>query len=93
MQCDARLSPERQQIPLRRSEHDDRDIIRSADPESPFRDLRVEFGAGVDDDVFVTAAAGVSVSAFNDGKFAGGRRADGTFPKLCIPCLRGAAFF
>lgn len=36
---------------------------------------------------------GVLVSAFNDGKFAGGRRAEGTLPKLCIPCLRGAAFF
>jgi hypothetical protein len=36
---------------------------------------------------------GVLVSAFNDGKLAGGRRAEGTFPKLCIPCLRGTAFF
>lgn len=29
------------------------------------------------------------VSAFRDGKFAGGRLADGTFPNICIPCLRG----
>lgn len=49
--------------------------------------------AGVEVDEFVTAAAGVRVSAFNDGKLAGGRRAEGTFPKLCIPCLRGTAFF
>lgn len=38
-------------------------------------------------------SVGVDVSAFKDGKLAGGRRADGTFPKLCIPCLRGTAFF
>lgn len=33
------------------------------------------------------------VSAFKDGRLAGGRRADGTLPKLCIPCLRGTWFF
>lgn len=27
-------------------------------------------------------------SVFREGKFAGGRRAQGTFPKLCMPCLR-----
>lgn len=36
---------------------------------------------------------GDEISAFRDGRFAGGRRAEGTFPKLCIPCLRGAALF
>lgn len=36
---------------------------------------------------------GVLVSAFSEGRLAGGRRAEGTFPKLCIPCFRGAAFF
>ena len=36
---------------------------------------------------------GVNVSAFNDGKLVGGLRAEGTFPRLCIPCLRGTAFF
>lgn len=36
--------------------------------------------------------AGDVISAFRDGRFAGGRRADGTLPKLCMPCLRGAAF-
>lgn len=36
---------------------------------------------------------GEEISAFRDGRFAGGRRAEGTFPKLCIPCLRGAALF
>lgn len=36
---------------------------------------------------------GDKISAFRDGRFAGGRRAEGTFPKLCIPCLRGAALF
>ena len=35
---------------------------------------------------------GDEVSAFNEGRFAG-LRADGTFPKLCIPCLRGAVLF
>lgn len=54
--------------------------------------------ADVDDDVGPAAAAlalcsaGDEVSAFRDGRFAGGRRADGTFPRLCMPCLRGAAF-
>lgn len=33
------------------------------------------------------------VSAFKDGRLAGGRRADGTLPKLCIPSLRGTWFF
>lgn len=28
------------------------------------------------------------VSVFKEGKFTGGRRADGTLPRLCIPCLR-----
>lgn len=42
---------------------------------------------------WVGVVAGELVSAFNDGKLAGGRRAEGTLPKLCIPCLRGTAFF
>lgn len=29
------------------------------------------------------------VSAFRDGRLAGGRLAEGTFPNICIPCLRG----
>lgn len=28
------------------------------------------------------------VSVFKEGKLAGGRLAEGTFPRLCIPCLR-----
>lgn len=28
------------------------------------------------------------VSVFKEGRFAGGRLAEGTFPRLCIPCLR-----
>ena len=33
------------------------------------------------------------ISAFRDGKLAGGRLAEGTLPNICIPCLRGTWFF
>lgn len=33
------------------------------------------------------------VSAFRDGRLAGGRLAEGTLPRICIPCLRGTWFF
>lgn len=32
-------------------------------------------------------ASGPLCSDFKEGKFAGARRALGTFPKLCMPCL------
>lgn len=50
------------------------------------------FGGGSGPVQLADRSAGVVVSAFRDGRFAGGRRADGTLPRLCMPCLRGAAF-
>jgi hypothetical protein len=41
----------------------------------------------------LTAGSLLLVSLFKLGKLAGGRRAEGTFPRLCIPCLRGNVFF
>lgn len=41
----------------------------------------------------LTAGSPLLVSLFKLGKLAGGRRAEGTFPKLCIPCLRGKVLF
>ena len=41
----------------------------------------------------LTAGSLLLCSLFKLGKLAGGRRADGTFPKLCIPCLRGNVLF
>lgn len=41
----------------------------------------------------LTAGSPLLVSLLRLGRLAGGRRADGTLPKLCIPCLRGTAFF
>ena len=41
----------------------------------------------------LTAGSPLLVSLFKLGKLAGGRRAEGTFPKLCIPCLRGNVLF
>ena len=41
----------------------------------------------------LTAGSVLLVSLFKLGRLAGARRAEGTFPKLCIPCLRGAVFF
>uniref|UniRef100_A0A2M4CFC5 Putative secreted protein n=1 Tax=Anopheles marajoara TaxID=58244 RepID=A0A2M4CFC5_9DIPT len=38
-------------------------------------------------------SVGLPTSAFNEGRFAGARRADGTLPKLCIPCFRGIVLF
>lgn len=40
----------------------------------------------------LTAGSLPLCSLFTLGRLAGGRRA-GTFPKLCIPCLRGIVFF
>lgn len=41
----------------------------------------------------LTAGSLPVCSLFKLGKLAGGRRAEGTFPKLCIPCLRGNVLF
>lgn len=41
----------------------------------------------------LTAGSLLLVSLFKLGRLAGGRRAEGTFPRLCIPCLRGNVFF
>lgn len=41
----------------------------------------------------LTAGSLLLYSLFKLGKLAGGRRAEGTFPKLCMPCLRGNVFF
>lgn len=41
----------------------------------------------------LTAGSLLLVSLFRLGRLAGGRRAEGTFPRLCIPCLRGNVFF
>lgn len=41
----------------------------------------------------LTAGSLLLVSLLKLGRLAGGRRAEGTFPKLCIPCLRGTVFF
>lgn len=41
----------------------------------------------------LTAGSLLLCSLFKLGKLAGGRRAEGTFPRLCIPCLRGSVFF
>lgn len=41
----------------------------------------------------LTAGSLLLYSLFKLGKLAGGRRAEGTFPKLCIPCLRGNVLF
>lgn len=40
-----------------------------------------------------TAASLPVCSDFREGRLAGGRRAVGTLPKLCMPCLRGSVFF
>lgn len=41
----------------------------------------------------LTAGSLLLCSLFKLGRLAGGRRAEGTFPRLCIPCLRGNVFF
>lgn len=41
----------------------------------------------------LTAGSLPLCSLFKLGKFAGGRRAEGTFPKHCMPCLRGSVLF
>lgn len=41
----------------------------------------------------LTAGSLLLCSLFKLGKLAGGRRAEGTFPKLCIPYLRGNVLF
>lgn len=40
-----------------------------------------------------TAASLPLCSDFSDGRLAGGLRALGTLPRLCIPCLRGSVLF
>lgn len=41
----------------------------------------------------LTAGSLPLCSLFRLGRLAGGRRAEGTFPKLCIPCFLGMVFF
>lgn len=41
----------------------------------------------------LTAGSLLLVSLFKLGKLAGGLRAEGTLPRVCIPCLRGNVFF
>lgn len=41
----------------------------------------------------LTAGSLLLVSLFKLGKLAGGLRAEGTLPRVCMPCLRGNVFF
>lgn len=41
----------------------------------------------------LTAGSLLLVSLLKLGRLAGGRLAEGTFPNVCIPCLRGTVFF
>lgn len=56
----------------------------------PVCELHVAAGAGADAGVaeIELALGSCPVSVFKEGKLAGGRLAEGTFPRLCIPCLR-----